>query len=480
MRNVLRNIIFIVFLIFVAVTLLMFIFVDFSFKKLILLLCIALAVFTLLKFPVLKNLEIKKPRLILLCIAGLALIPRIIWVNIVHVIPKSDFYTLHALAEALSQGNLLYPVYISLFPHVYGYSKLLSVVYRIFGSDPFTAVYFNIAVNLAILFLIYLLGKQFYDEKTGLVAAAIYACWPSQIFYNTLVLTEPFYVLGILVILCLYLFILKRFENKPVLFIFFAVLGIAAGFVKYIRPASLIVLLSISIHYLFLRQEDAHKKEPAHHIWVKLGLSLILFVSYSLTSMAVMSGIERTIELDAARQTTGFNLFVGMSEKSKGKWNEEDSSLLQPMIDRGMSATEIQDAYLEMGTERIRSMGLLSHIRHQLNKNSVMWGSDSESLGYTQLSYSPTSHIDITKHIPWLSYIANGYYFVFLILSLMAVILIRKRIPDNSLLLYLYILGTVAVHMLVEVHGRYHYPAIPLLCVLSAAVLTQKSHPSQS
>ena len=59
MRNVLRNIIFIVFLIFVAVTLLMFIFVDFSFKKLILLLCIALAVFTLLKFPVLKNLEIR-------------------------------------------------------------------------------------------------------------------------------------------------------------------------------------------------------------------------------------------------------------------------------------------------------------------------------------------------------------------------------------------------------------------------------------
>lgn len=50
-------------------------------------------------------------------------------------------------------------------------------------------------------------------KKTELVSAVIYAFWPSQIFYNSLVLTEPFFTLGILFLIAFYLYTIKRIKN---------------------------------------------------------------------------------------------------------------------------------------------------------------------------------------------------------------------------------------------------------------------------
>lgn len=473
MSELAKKVILSVFSFFIIVTVLVSMFQDFSLKRLFFFCMVLLMVFILLKVPVLQKLRFERPRLILFLIAGIALIPRVIWVNLVLVDPKSDFYTLHTLSDALSHGQILYPKYISLFPHVFGYSRILSVIYGIFGSKTLTAVYFNIAVTMGILLLIYFLGKRFYDVKTGLTAAAIYACWPSQIFYNTLVLTEPVYILGILCILTLYCVVTDKIHSKPGLLLFFFGLGITAGFLKYIRPACLIVVLSIILHYLVIRA-DSHGNEKQMGLrWFKASAVLTLLIAYCLTSAALLRGIEKTIDMDVASQSGGFNLFVGMNELSKGKWSSGDSALLQPMIDKGLSSTEIQNAFRDMGIKRLKSMSVLAHLKHQINKNGVMWGSDSECLGYIQLSISAGSHINLSKHSFWLTQVCNGYYFIFVILSLLAFILLGKRLSPDSYLLYLYILGTVAVHMLVEVHGRYHYPVIPLICILAAAALTQ-------
>lgn len=481
MDSLVRKIIIVVFSLFVAITFLVFVIHnEMTSTHIIDISLILLVVALLVWFARRKQFEIHKSRLILLLIVGGSLIPRIIWVNLVHVVPKSDFYTIHTLAAALTQGELLYPIYISLFPHVFGYSKVLSIFYAIGGPSPFTAIYLNIALNVGILLLLYYLGSKFYNVKTGLIASAIYAFWPSQFLYNTLVLTEPFYTFGVLSIVCLYLLVIERARNKAVTVLAFCGLGIVAGLLKYIRPTALIVVLSIIIHYLFfMKNEPSKKNEPENNrkkfsaVWMRVGLSVILAFFYSLTSTIVLDGIEGKIGVEIARQSTGFNLFVGMNGASKGKWSAEDSALLQPMIDQGMSAAEIHDAFFDMGMDRIKNRGFLAHLQHQLNKNYVMWGSDSESLGYTQLSFSETSHIELSRHIGWLSHITNIYYFIFLLLAFLSIILLKEQLSVHSLILHLYILGTVAVHMLVEVHGRYHYPAIPLICVLAAATLGQ-------
>lgn len=355
-------------------------------QRIVALLAVLTAVLFLQLHTLLKK-DLGKPIFYLTGIVILSLIPRIIWVFLIQVTPKSDFYTFHSLADALVQGNILYPKFISLFPHVLGYSKVLSLVYSVFGTSSAAAVGFNILLNVGILLLLYILGKLFYDEKTGLIAAAIYALWPSQIFYNALVLTEPFFTFCTLCIIVGYFMMIRRTEKIVFCLITFIVMGVAIGLLKYIRPASLIILLSILIHFLFIFQVKTEQKGKLFkQNRYKLALSVLLFLSYTLTSSICLNRIDRITAAKTARNSSGFYILVGLSQESEGRWNQKDSSLLDPMIEQGMASEEVQEVFAEQGVERLKGMNLLSFIRLQINKNRHMWGNDSKSISYVQNS----------------------------------------------------------------------------------------------
>ncbi len=470
MDKFLNRVVFFVFSTFSVFTFLVYIFYNPPFNFLIFgiatIIACALAI-----FRVLPRNDIKNPIPYLLVIMFVAFLLRVFWVYLVHATPVSDFYTYHSLAEALTKNELLYPKFISLFPHVFGYSAVLSVFYAIFGAMPMTAVYLNIALNMGILFLIYSLGKSFYNLKTGLVAAAIYAFWPSQIYYNALVITEAFYTFGLLFILFLYSIIIEKVKGAACMISCLAGLGILAGLLKYIRPASMILLLSILIHYLFIRKGNPseQKKFP----WTRVLFSLVMVVSYLLTSHIVINSIERFIGVETARSSSGFYIAEGLNIETSGKWCAEDSAILEDLIRQGMGSPDIQEYFSSLGFDRLKHLDILSHIRLQINKNRVMWGDDSESIRYISNALLKTSRINLPKYTGLLVYGANGYYMIFLILSFLSFFLLKDRLSSRSLVLYLYVLGTVAAHLLVEVFGRYHYSVVSLLCILSAAVIAR-------
>jgi len=174
-----------------------------------------------------------------------------------------------------------------------------------------------------------------------------------------------------------------------------------------------------------------------------------------------------------ARHTSGFYLLVGTNLKGKGKYNNEDAAILQAMLNGGMPADKIQRQLSESGIKRILETDIILQIRHQMNKNKCMWRIDSDSISFTKATISPTSHINIEKHSIWLSEVANFYYSVFFLLALSSIFFLKNEIPPFYFVFYLFILGTVAAHMLAEVQSRYHYPVVPVLCILAATVLTR-------
>lgn len=481
MDRMVNNVITFVYSVFIIITFSVFIFSDsFSAKKFCIITVITAALVVFTKFQILKNLKVKRTQLFLLITIVFSIILRISWVYLVKAIPLSDFYTYHTLAGALADGDILYPKFISLFPHVFGYSRVLSVVYSLFGQNTANAVVFNIVLNIGILLLIYYIAKTLYDEKTGLVAAIIYTFWPSQIFYNSLVLTEPFFTFGILLLIAFYLYVLKCFNKTVWKICGFSLIGVMAGCLKYIRPAAIILVLSFIIHFLLLHyKHNPHNKAARKEIIVRVGLCILLICTYSVTSKLILNSIEDSVGVEVAKKSSGFYILAGLNIESEGRWSLKDSSTLEELIAKGFTSEEIHQQLTEMGINRLKSMDLFSFLKLQINKNKHMWGNDSRSIDYIKSSYSPASRINISKHAGWLVVTADSYYFFFLALSCAALFIVKSEdnkketVLNASYIIYLYILGTVAAHMLVEVHSRYHYPVIPLICVPAALLLTR-------
>lgn len=204
-----------------------------------------------------------------------------------------------------------------------------------------------------------------------------------------------------------------------------------------------------------------------------MSIALVLSCNYIIGTS--IKNIEQTIGINTARHTPGFYIFIGTNLEGKGKYNSEDAAVLQTMIGKGIPADKIQRQLSESGLKRFLKTDIRSQIKHQIFKNKCMWRIDSDSINFTRGTISPTSRIDIEKHSMWLSDAANFYYSVFFLIALSSLFIFKEKIPSFCFVFYLYILGTVAAHMLAEVQSRYHYPAIPLFCILAASVLVRKS-----
>jgi 4-amino-4-deoxy-L-arabinose transferase-like glycosyltransferase len=81
----------------------------------------------------------------------------------------------------------------------YLYTLYLAAVYAIFGFNPLAARFIQVLIVGALTpWLLYLLGKQAFNPRVGLIAAAICAVYSYFIFYSASLMTESFYILAIL------------------------------------------------------------------------------------------------------------------------------------------------------------------------------------------------------------------------------------------------------------------------------------------
>lgn len=81
-----------------------------------------------------------------------------------------------------------------------GYPLALAAVVwlvRLLPGDVSTfdvAVWFNVALSVATIGLVFVLGRRLAGERVGLVAAAIWAVWPNLVFHSGVVLTETLFL----------------------------------------------------------------------------------------------------------------------------------------------------------------------------------------------------------------------------------------------------------------------------------------------
>ncbi len=141
----------------------------------------------------------------LLGLFALALALRVAWVLVVdrHGLAYNDTSFYHQTAARLADGDgyqwLGEPT--SRWPPVY--PGLLSLAYRVFGSDPLSGELLNAFLSALAVPLLYLCARRMYGRREAIVAGALLAVFPGQIFLTDVLLAETLYTTLLVAVLAL-------------------------------------------------------------------------------------------------------------------------------------------------------------------------------------------------------------------------------------------------------------------------------------
>lgn len=158
--------------------------------------------------------------------------------------PDSDFYMLAATDLA---NNKPYPGTV----RAPGFPAAAAIVLKVSPCPAAIAIFFALAGGAASL-LIYAAGKSYSNEKTGCIAQALYVFNPTSIFNAPMFLADT--LLGILLALQFWLFVLFWKKQKPLFFLLSVITAAIGALVKpinmfWILPAVFLLAISSGIKW---------------------------------------------------------------------------------------------------------------------------------------------------------------------------------------------------------------------------------------
>ncbi len=404
-------------------------------------------------------------RLCLIVILVMAVLLRLLWICLYDVRPQNDFRFYYEHAQRFVNGDFSGRGYISLFPHTFGYTSFLSLLFGIFGTAVEMAQFANIAISCGVITLVFVLGKILYDDRAGLIAAVIWAFWPSQIFYTELVSTEILFTF--MMLFCITLFLKLPAGNKSVAAS--VLLGLCCAMTNGIRPFGPILIIAFTLAFIYQPFRSRMEKTGVKPSSVILPLCTFL-LAYLVFSNVWSLVLSHVIDKPVARSPVGFNLLVGSNLKYEGRWNQEDSEHMNKLLGPAeFNAQEVHDQLAQDSLERIKAQGG-KNLGLVIKKFSIMWSSDDDILTYIKAGLNPVSPGSGSFHgvRRYLKLACNLYYAVVVLLcGVFFFWSFRKGINTGQMVMLLIILGVAMIHLVVEVHGRYHFSMMPLFALLA-------------
>jgi len=154
------------------------------------------------------------------------------------------------------------------------YPYLLSLLFLLFDSSNLIVIkIFQSFISLLNVILIYFLGKEAFDRRTGLLAAGLFCFYPTLLFYNNFILTEVIFIFlftAFLLVFVLYL------NNRKIRYLVFS--GLLLGLTTLCRSVTLQLPVFLGVYLLFLKKSRAWVSDT-----VKRCLTpMVFFISFIL------------------------------------------------------------------------------------------------------------------------------------------------------------------------------------------------------
>jgi 4-amino-4-deoxy-L-arabinose transferase-like glycosyltransferase len=195
----------------------------------------------------------------------------------------TDYSTQKAYQHLTAQGNRL-PQYLDrpLFKHPPLYCYLIALSYSFFGSSMAAAVAVSLVFGVAMIGVIFLLGKVLYDDRVGIFSALFLTLDPVHWICSGKVWMET--TMSFFMLLSIFFFVLGM-NKKPYFFLSGVSIGLAV-LTKY--PGILPLFVIISYVFLFERKIFRTKE-----FWLSSLLCFLVFLPWIIWNVRVYGGFRQ-------------------------------------------------------------------------------------------------------------------------------------------------------------------------------------------
>jgi len=342
----------------------------------------------------------------------------------------------------------------------YLYSYFVAGIYWLFGPHPLLVRLLQaLIIGIIHPLLIFVVGKLSFNSRVGLIAAAITSVYIYFVYYSATLMTEPFYIAGILTILSTSGWIVKNanqiLENRRKYLLFAFLLGVATSLTILLRQAFLLFLPFLYTWLLFVLRKNY--LVPALKM---IGINVLIITLFILPF--TIYNYERFNQFVLLNTNAGFAFY----------WANH------PIYGTHFEGILSQSTYLDLLPKELYGLNEAALDRELLNRGLQFVIQDPLRYFFLSLSripvyfmFWPSPHSSILSNISRIG--SFGVFLPFMIYGLMTT-LAKKGEEKVTLyspvfLLLLFILVYSLIHIFTWTLIRYRLPVDAVL-VLFAAV----------
>lgn len=389
-----------------------------------------------------------------IAIIAIAFVLRAMWALLMPIHPVSDGDAYDELAWNLaSKGAYMWDTGKMTAFWPVGTSFLYSLFFRVFGHDYAPIAAFNVLLGTATVPLIIALGQRWVSTEAGLIAGGLFALWPMQIEFTSILASEL--IFNFLVLLALWLALEVRFQSMALRAV---VVGALLAAASYVRAQALLFPFIFALAMVW-----RHRAK-----WRELGLFAV--VSALTMAACIAPWTLRNLHVLGApvliSDNSGSAAFAGNQPGSTGECcvplPADVEALPEPEMNRELGERAKAWAREHPG-DAARLFVRKLYSTHNRETMGIVWNRQSLS---RYLSPAGIAGAKLVSSLYWLGALVLGAIGALLVLW-------RERwrgLIHPAIMIWAYF---ALVHAVVQASDRYHLPSVPFIAILAGLAMTE-------
>jgi 4-amino-4-deoxy-L-arabinose transferase-like glycosyltransferase len=333
------------------------------------------------------------------------------------------------------------------------YPAVTSVVLRVTGGYLPAVLYLQVLLSCLTGWLIFLLGKQRFSDRTSLLMCAAWMLYPMAVMLSVLYLTETLFVFLWVLAIVLY----DWLEENPGV-VKAVLLGLCLGLLCLTRAAGLLMVAALTIYMVLIRYERQFR-DRVRMTLIVVGICLLTVLPWMIRNYLVMDSFS-------LNTNGGISLLIGNNRYATGAYRFDES------VQKMLPGEELGEAARDRVGAELAGEYFWSNLRQSLNlwsrKFAFLWSTDIAQLAHYYPNRSGESLAVYLRSLPVPLLLLMAIPYMLVLQAGTAGFYLVKNFRTRGLFILQITMITVAAFLSFGM-PRYHFPAMPALMIGAAA-----------